>query len=90
MVDVSVSWVVLFEGLVGRSRHGVRKIHRLGQHQVPMTAEVAVHFFRGNDQEVLVAHLARAFKIELLLVKALGPGIGEVGIVVKVCQDRRC
>ena len=76
MVDVSVGGIVLFECLIRGPRRGVREVHRLGQHHVPVAAKVDVDFFGRNHQEILVAHLARAFKIKLLLGKALGAGIG--------------
>ena len=51
-----------------------------------MAGDVGVDFFGGNDEEVLVAELARAFEVELLLHEALWAGIGDVGVVVKVAE----
>jgi hypothetical protein len=66
---------------------GPGKVDRTRHQQIPVAAKVRIHLFFGGDHEkVFVRELCRAFEVKFLLRQALGPRIGDIGVIVKVAK----
>src|SRR5258705_12518255 len=54
VIDMTIDWIFFFEGLARWSRLGVREVHGLGGHEIPVSPEIGIRLFGRDDQEILI------------------------------------